>query len=327
MNKPKEKALMPAALTKLEELSSFLDEELDVIAHMSKEEVNEELRAMGLDPGQPPPSRVCRLLAEEVRALQEPAGLGRPDGQALTEVIRGLWGGWPFQVYVSDEPLLNECTDEVKRLILEIRHLTRHRRYEEALSLAGEATRLAPDYWRARVSFATLSVVFGRVDEGERIFEQVSRDFPDNPKAVAAGLHGCGWIKEIRYAVEPLEEALREASSLYKEALRLDSSRANTRACLLNIMLTSDEADNDRLLLEESLLSEGFLEQMELELTARLRRREVPGVLGAFFEAGAFEGIVRRAKRALNLLQGAVGDLVGGEWFPSSLIPAERLGY
>jgi tetratricopeptide (TPR) repeat protein len=172
-------------------------------------------------------------------------------------------------VYVSDEPLQSECTDEVKLLILGIRHLARQQRYEEALSLAREATRLASSYWRAWITLGTLLALFGKVDEAEKIFRQVTTDFADNPKAVAAGLHGHAWINEIRFGASAPADVFRETTRLYEASLKLDDSRANTRACLAVSRLMSDGGGSQEKGLESSVLHEGFLENLRLELDKR----------------------------------------------------------
>lgn len=150
-----------------------------------------------------------------------------------------------------------------------IRHLARQRRYEEALSLAREATRLAPSYWRARVTLGTLLALFGRVKEAEEIFRQVVTDFADDPKAVAAGLHGHAWLNEIGFGAPPPADAFRETTRLYEAALRLDHSRTNTRACLAVSRLLSGGGGGPEQGLEDSVLHEGFLENLRFELDQR----------------------------------------------------------
>jgi len=249
MTKRNDKATTRAALAELERLSLLLDTELEVTANMPIEEVEEGLRAMGLDPQQPPPAKLGRMLAKKAR--------GAAAGASGAKVLN--------HVYVSDEPLRGECeNDEVRLLILKIRHLGRQHRYEEAFELAQKAVRLAPDYWRARLSLGTLLVVFGRVDEGDEIFARVVTDFADNPKAVAAGLHNRAWVDEIK--------GQPEFSRRYEEALRLDDSRANTRACLLVHTLTPEAPEQNRQIVEESALHEGFFEALHFELTERGER-------------------------------------------------------
>lgn len=172
-------------------------------------------------------------------------------------------------VYVSDEPLRDECTGEVKLLILGIRYLARQQRYEEALSLAGEATRLAPSYWRAWVTLGTLLALFGRTDEAEQTFQQVVTEFADDPKAVAAGLHGHAWINEIRFGAPPPADVFRETTRLYEASLRLDDSRVNTRVCLAISRQMSDEGRGAEKGWNDSVLHEGFLENLRFELDER----------------------------------------------------------
>ena len=232
MTKADEKLITRAAISELERLSLLLDTELEVTASMSAEEAEDGLRQMGLNPNQP-----------------------------LTKT--------PAHVYVSDEPLHNECSDEVKLLILEVRHLANQQRYGEALDLAILATQVDPNYWRAWISRGTLLVLFGEVDAGDKIFDRVAKEFSGNPKAVAAGLHGRAWVKEIRCGLDPSADALQEVTNLYEEALRLDSSRANTRASLLIHSMMSDGADDKAKLLKDSLLREGFFDALRFELTER----------------------------------------------------------
>lgn len=232
MTKSDDKLLRRAAISELERLSEFFDAELEVTASVSVEEAEADLRELGHDPDQPLPRPVA-------------------------------------YVYVSDEPLRDECAGEVKLMILEIRYLTRQRRYAEALDLAVLATETAPHYWRAWISRASLLVLFGRVEAGERIFERVLEEFSDNAKAVAAGLHGRAWVRDIKCGLDPSGEDLREVSRLYEQALELDDSRANTRACLLIHSLMNERSDNDRRLLEESVMCEGFFDELRFEMAER----------------------------------------------------------
>jgi tetratricopeptide (TPR) repeat protein len=232
MSKADEKLIKRAAISELERLALLLDTELGVTASMSIEEIEDELRGMGLDPNQP---------------------LKKTQAHA----------------YVSDEPLHNECSDEVKLLILEIRHLAHQRRYKEALDLAIMATQVDPNYWRAWISRGTLLVLFGEVDAGNKIFERVSKEFSGNPKAVAAGLHGRAWVKEVRGGLDLSADTLQEVAGLYEEALRLDISRTNTRASLLISSLMSAKTDDKVKLLEDSVLREGFFDALRFEFTER----------------------------------------------------------
>jgi tetratricopeptide (TPR) repeat protein len=232
MSKTDEKLITRAAISELERLSRFLDTESEAAASMPIEEVENGLRELGFDPDQPLPKRVA-------------------------------------YVYVSDEPLQGECSDEMKLLILEIRYLTRQQRYEEALDLAIMATESDSNYWRAWISRGSLLVLFGATDEGDKVFERVLRDFPDNPKAVAAGLHGRAWVQEVRCGLNLSADKIQEVSHLYEKALQFDDSRTNTRACLLINSLMSDRDDNDQKLLEDSALYEGFFDALGFELTKR----------------------------------------------------------
>jgi tetratricopeptide (TPR) repeat protein len=269
MSKKSEKELTRAAITEMERLSSYLDTEFGVTANMSAAEVEDGLRGLGLDPDAPVPARIRHLFlggAREPRAFSAAAGAGHsaagPGDQSAIKTTH---------VYVSDESLQGECGDEVRLLILRIRSLSRQQRYAEALELAAEATRLEPDYWRARVTLGTLLVMFGRIDEGEEIFRRVSRDFPDNPKALAAGLHGEAWVRETRCGLDPLAETHGEVTRLYAESLRHDDCRANTRASLLLNRGAYGEGDAEESLLKESVLCEGFFEELRFESAIRCK--------------------------------------------------------
>jgi tetratricopeptide (TPR) repeat protein len=196
------------------------------------------------------------------------AGSGGSAQTSVEEAEDELRGRRPH-VYVSDEPLQNECDDEVKLLILGIRCLARQHRYEEALSLAGDATRLAPSYWRAWITRGTLLALFGKVDQADEIFRRVETDFADDPKAVAAGLHGRAWVNEVRFGIAAPADVFQETTRLYEIALRLDASRTNTRACLVIRRLLSDGASRHEKALRDSVLREGFLEHLRLELDER----------------------------------------------------------
>lgn len=176
-------------------------------------------------------------------------------------------------VYVSNESLDDEpTTDAVKRLILEVRHLTRQRRYHEALELARQATEIDPHYWRAWISYGSLVAVLGQLDEGEAIFHRVKKDFSDNPKAVAAALHNCAFAKEVRCEFDPSAENLQEIVPEYEDALSKDESRTNTLASLFINSALSCQPDKGRSLIEDSLECDDFASDMALETKERQAR-------------------------------------------------------
>ncbi len=162
------------------------------------------------------------------------------------------------RVYVLSESLRGECSEKVELLILRIRHLAKHQRYEEALGLARKAARLAPGYWRARINLGTMLVMCGKVDDGDETFRQVSEDCADNPKAVAFALHCQAWVKELR-SEEP------EVAGLYEKALELDGSLAYTRACLFFSSLGNNARAYEGLI-KDSVRHEGFFDAFEFEL-------------------------------------------------------------
>jgi tetratricopeptide (TPR) repeat protein len=194
-------------------------------------------------------------------------------GTGVEDELRGMDNaepGNPAYVYVSNESLDDEpTTDAVKRLIFALRHLTRQRRYKEALELARRATRLDPHYWRAWISYGSLLALFGNMDEGEAIFHRVLRDFPDNPKAVAAALHNCAFAEEVRCRLKPSAENLREILPRYEGALRLDGSRANTRVSLFINLALSRQFDKGQKVIEGHLESEEIFADMALETEER----------------------------------------------------------
>jgi tetratricopeptide (TPR) repeat protein len=261
MTKDNEKAIKRAAISELERLSLFLDTELSVTASMPIEEVEEDLRQMGIDPSRPLFAGTRYPVFAEAR--------DRAGRRARTRGRDALEIQAPAYVYVCDDPLGQECSDDVKFLILKIRHLTRQERYEEALVLARQATELAPDYWRAGVSLGSLLALFGQVAEGDEIFERVVKDSANNPKAVAHGLHARAWVKEVKFELAPSGEALQEVSRWYEQALNLDSSRANTRACLYICRVKEGGGDYGQGILKDSLLHEGFFDALSFELKER----------------------------------------------------------
>jgi tetratricopeptide (TPR) repeat protein len=271
MIKAKEKLVRQAVILELKRLSLSLDTELETTAHLSAEDVEDNLREIGIDPNQPLPTKLRQLIfaeASEQQAVYAIGGVGEwVEGERLDQRRKKT-----SHVCVSNAPLQNECSDEVRSLILEIRFLARQHRYDEALELAIEATQLDPNYWRAWITRGTLLVIADKIDEGDRIFAQVSKDFHDNSKARAAGLHGCAWALETRYGLDPPPDVLLEVSRLYKEALRLDGLRANTRASSLIYHFKSDETDKDWKLLEASGVYEGFLTELAFELNCRGER-------------------------------------------------------
>lgn len=248
MNKSRGREIRRKAISELERLSLSLDEVFEITANMPIAEIDEELRGLGMDPDQLPSLSLSRILAGE-----------------------GNWS--PAYAYVSEEPLHSEpVTDEVKRLTLEIQHLSGQKRYGEALERAERATHLAPDFWRAWRNYGSLKLLLGEVDEAETVYRRVQEYFSDNPKAVAAALHGRAVLKEIRCMLNPSGDDLREVSCLYEKALEVDGSRANTRACLVINSVLSQQAKKAESLIEDSRLCEGFLGALMLEITEREAR-------------------------------------------------------
>jgi tetratricopeptide (TPR) repeat protein len=246
MAKDHGQAIRRKAISELERLSKSLDEAFDITADMTVAEIEQGLREMGVDPHALPPLSLGGVFSEE----RAPAG--------------------PAYAFVSGDPLRDEPAPvEVKLLILKLRLLAQQQRYPEALELAARATLLAPDYWRAWISFGGLLILTGRLDDGEAIYHRARVDFAGDPKAVAAALHGCACVKEIRCKLNPSAEDLREVASLYEEALELDGTRTSTRACLVISSLLSRQTDKGRKLFEDSLLCEGFFDSMLLELGER----------------------------------------------------------
>lgn len=245
MGKSRRREITQKAISELETLAEVLDVAFEITADMSAAEVDEGLREMGFVPDRLPSPNLSRILSDE----SEPA---------------------PSYLYVSDESLRDEpAPAEAKRLILEVRFLGKQQRYAEALALAERATRLAPDYWRAWNSYGTLLAVLGNLDEADAVFRRVLRDFQDNPKAVAAALHNCAFLKEDKCELNPSLDDAREVSRLYEESLGLDGSRANTRACLVINSMLSDQVARGSELLEDSRLCEGFLDAIVLETAER----------------------------------------------------------
>lgn len=214
-----------AAIRDLASFSDELDTEFGITSSMSGDEVEAEMRSLGLEPNKP-------------------------------IVSSGAYG------YVSDEPLENECGDDMRILIFGIRHLARQRRYEEALDLAILATDTDPNYWRAWISRASLLIVLEQVAAGNRIFELVVKEFSDNSKAIAAGLHGLACVKEI-------EGDFKEAVKGFRESLKHDASRANTRACTVVHALMLEPNDNQNVIIEDSAICGGFFDALRFELNER----------------------------------------------------------
>lgn len=240
------KAIRQKALSELERLAMSLDDAFDITANLSIAEIDEELRAMGLDPH-------------------------HLSSRGSTRILSGR-GGLTRSVYafVSDALLRSEsATSEVKLLILQIRTLCRRLRYGEASELAEQVTRLAPDYWRGWLNHGSFLCLLGDVDGGGAIFHRMRRDFSANRKAAAAALHGCATAKEDGAGPNPPEGDLRQASLWYEESLELDDSRANTRACLVITSTLLGQTDKGERLFEDSLLCEGFFDAMSFELAER----------------------------------------------------------
>lgn len=70
MSKTNEKAIKRAAVSELEKLSLSIDTDLEVVANMPIEEVEDGLRQLGLDPNQKLPVRISQLVSEEVSEQQ-----------------------------------------------------------------------------------------------------------------------------------------------------------------------------------------------------------------------------------------------------------------
>ena len=240
------KAIRQQALSELERLAMSLDEAFDITANMSIAELDEELREMGDDPHRLPSASLARILT----------------GKGRTQI--------PAYAFVSDALLRNDpAPPEAKLLILKVRVLGRQQRYKEGGELAEQATRLAPNYSRAWLNHGSLRCLMGDLDGGEAVFHRMRKEFSANSKAVAAALHGCASVKEVKGALGSAEGDLRDVLREYEEALELDGSRANTRACLVINSLLSRQTDKGLKLFEGSLLCEGFFEAMSLELRER----------------------------------------------------------
>ncbi|HXQ36440.1 MAG TPA: tetratricopeptide repeat protein, partial [Anaerolineales bacterium] len=138
----------------------------------------------------------------------------------------------PTHLFVRNDAIKEECSDEVKLLILKIRELVAQQRYDEALDLALKATRIDPNYWRAKTTLGVLLVALEQLGEGDKIFAEVLRDFPNTNKALATALHARAWVAETRCKLRPEAKELQEISRSYEQALKLDPSIANTRASL-----------------------------------------------------------------------------------------------
>src|SRR5687768_12662748 len=146
MTKTRGPAIRQKAIAELEKLSWSLEAEFEITANMTISEIDDEIRERGVDPHQLPSFDLSRIVSDK----------GEQKSFAYA--------------YVSDDLLRDEpITDEVKLLILRLRHLSRQRRYNEALQLAERAMLLAPDYWRALISYAGLLVLLGDVEQGEVI--------------------------------------------------------------------------------------------------------------------------------------------------------------
>jgi len=246
MAQTRKQAIRASAISELEKLSVALDLDLDITANMTMREIDDELREIGIDPEQFSPIGFGQSLSENA-AVPTPA-----------------------YAYISDDLLAEERgTDKVKLLIRQVRHLSRRQRYEEALKLAEQATALAPDYWRAWITYGGVLVVLGHVDEGEAAFLRTRKQFSDDPKAIAAALHCCACVKEIRCKLNPSGEDLLEVTRLYEEALKFDGSRANTRACLIINSVLSGQISKSEQLLGASLECDGFFDAMWFELRER----------------------------------------------------------
>lgn len=289
------------SISELAMLCSLLDLEFGVTADMSIEEIESGLREMGLDPNAPPPASVRQLFLDgnDERLALSAAGLaaaGLAPGSELKTT----------HVYVHNDSLQGECSEAVQLLMHRFRSLARQGRYAEALGLAVEANRLEPGYWRARVSMGTLFVMFGRLDEGEEMFRQVSIDCAGNPKALAHALHALAWAKETRCGLAPSAEAGKEVTELYAESLRLDQHRANTRASLLlNLWPRAQGEEVDRLLAESSLC-EGFFEELRAE--SAFRGKHAPAERAT--QVRAFQGGLSAWLKDLICYAGSAGPSV-----------------
>ena len=233
------KKLSEAAISELRRLFLFLDTDLEDAARMSMEEIERDLHTMGMDPDRPIPERIRLLLTR------------------------------PTHVFVRNDTIKDECSDEVKLLILKIRELGAQQRYEEALDLALKATRIDPNCWRAKTSLGVLLVALEQVDDGDKIFAQVLRDFPNTKKALATELHASAWVAETRCKLRPEAKVLQKISRMYEQALSLDPSAANTRASLFICHAKSGETEKQNQLVKESVMIEGFFDALRFELNVR----------------------------------------------------------
>lgn len=191
------------------------------------------------------------------------------------------------RVFVLSESLRGECSEKVELLMLRIRHLAKHQRYDEALGLARKTIKFAPDYYRARINLGTLLVMCDQMDEGDETFRHVLEDFADNPKAVAAALHCRAWVKELSFRHDAPSD-MTKVAHMYEQALEMDGSLADTRACLFFSLMDDEAAAYDGLL-KDSIRREGFLDAFEFELDERATeqgsewRRKVLQLLPTWF--------------------------------------------
>ena len=249
MSDTRKQEIRKRAISELKRLAWDMDTDFEVTANLPIAEIDEELRNMGV-----PPERLDGLSLKEILAQPSPPKT-------------------PAYAYISNDVLADErVTNDVKLLILKIRHLGRQQRYPEILELTRQITQLAPNYWRGWISHSGVQVLLGNLHDGALILDRILCDHSGDPKAAGAVFHGRANAKEISCRLNPSLTELTEITKLYEEALKFDPSRTNTRACLIINYALSGQVEKSRQLIEASSHYEGFFDEMSDELRERGER-------------------------------------------------------
>lgn len=171
--------------------------------------------------------------------------------------------------YISNEPIEDECGDDAKQLIDEVKELSRQGLFEEALKRAMRAAEIAPDCWRAYTSIGALLAKLCRLAEADKVLSDVLRKFRHNNKARACAFHNKAGILEAKSRRNPSTESLFAQRSLLEESLQLDPDRLYTRASLVIVLTQLGEMSQAEKIIEDSLTYRDFPEAFLFELESR----------------------------------------------------------
>lgn len=135
-----------------------------------------------------------------------------------------------------------------------------------ALKYAQQAVKLDPNSGQALVTLGGILQESGRLDESHKINVSILKKFKSNHRVCAAAYHNLAVELERRFPYRRTKKLKKEIARLYEHSLRLDPSRAITRAPLICFYLRLQQFQKAYALLEQSVHDETFKTMMREEL-------------------------------------------------------------